>query len=183
MNKLAYLIIFFHISFLCTFCSKKQNPPFDESLINLICEEPEFPPYATCLFFVQSENNKILLLNYRELKEIYNESFFSIDYRKFIKKALNQQLTVKSTNTRRTFELNKNVMDVYLNNSFNDFLTVYCENSNGKYSIKNNVPENQMTTIFYYAFINNYLTESDDYSGKDVLFSTSVCSNNNKYEN
>jgi hypothetical protein len=182
MNKLNYIVLFYGIlSFFS--CNSKHNPPFDESFIQIISENQEFPSYAFALFFVQGENNKILLLDPRELKEIYDKGSFSMNYKKFIRKALNQQLIINSTDERHAFELNKDVTDVYLNNTFNDFLNIYCEHEDEKYILKDNIPKDQMTTVFYYAFINNYLTGFDDYIGRDCIISTSVYSNeknNNK---
>jgi hypothetical protein len=159
-------------------CHSKQNPLFDEMMIQVISEDQEIPPYSSCLFFVQGENDMILLLDPRELKEIYHEDYSSWDYKEFIRKALNQQIIFK-TRKGKPFELNKDVKDNYLNNDFISFMNIYCEKGlvrKDKYVLRNDLPEEWMfsTSVFYFAFINNYLTVFDDFLGRDYISPTSV---------
>jgi len=168
-------------------CSSKQkNPAFDETMIQIISENPiclkntgTLPLYASCNFFVRGGNGKILLLEPKDLEEIYYEDYSFLNYKRFVRKALNQNLIIKTKNKGIVFELDKKVTDIYRNTDFSDFLKIYCVNSQeiNKFWLKSNIQDEQLFSIFYYFFINNYLTEFDDYMGNYYLSGTSNYSN------
>jgi hypothetical protein len=169
-NLIVILIIVFNIA------SCNKHIQFDESLIHIISEDQEFPQYYSSLFFGQGEKTKILL-DPRELKELYNENSYSMDYKSFLRKVLNQQLIIKSKDKGYAFDLEKSITEEYQHVKFTDFLNFYCKKGdNDIYTLKSGFSENQRNTIFYYFFINNYLTEFDDYMGFYYIFSTSIYS-------
>ena len=179
MNSLRYILGYLLLVFVS--CNVDRKPPFDEVLIQIISENPiysgnpEIIPieYAVTTFFVQGDSGKILLLAPREFEEIYREDYSSWKYEKFVRKALNQELIIKNRKGE-TFELDKEVTDNYSNNNFIYFMELYCEHSSkDQYKLKNNVPVDQEYSVFYYAFINNYLTSFDDHIGIYYLSKTS----------
>lgn len=183
MKNLSYfLYIFCTFSFL-SFCNSKQkNPVFDENMIKIISENPIYlgnpdtpPMYAFTIFFVQGDSGKILLLDPRELEDIYNEDYSSWNYKKFVRKALNQKLIIKTKNKGKAFLLDKDVKDNYLNNDLTDFRLIYCDNTLEKDRcwLKYDIPEHQLYSIFYYYFINNYFTWFDDFLGSYSIEKTS----------
>ena len=129
----------------------------------------DFP--ASCNLFVQGVNDKIVLLEPKELEAIYHEDYSFGDYQEFVRKALNQEMIIKTGNKGIVFELDEEVADVYRNTGFPDFLRLYCVNSReaGKFWLKTTIHEDRLFSIFYYFFINNYLTAFDDYMGNYYL--------------
>ena len=95
-------------------------------------------------------------------------------FKEFLSEALNQKLKVKGREGNVFFELNPEVTSNYNNNSFFDFLEIYCEKENHeRFALNQEVPEEYMDTIFYYAFLNNYLVAEDDFLGVDFIRNTS----------
>gem|GEM_PF-334974 len=171
MKGLISIMMIFSIINLCISCDSNKKITIDENLIQIISENSiyssEIPPsYAFSIFFVRGDNGKIIKLDPRELEEIYYEDYSSRDYKKFVRKALNQELIIEIKNKGQAFELSKDIRNSYLSDSFTDFMKLYCEiNSSGKYILKNDIPENQICSVLYYAFINNYLASFDDFLG------------------
>ena len=194
MKGLSYFISIFCVSIFVISCSqKRKNPAFDEDMIRLISENPIYsknlntlqfsniipPEYAFTTFFVQGDSDKILLLDPRELEEIYMEDYSSWKYKKFVKKALNQELIIKPKTKRKTFKLDKDVTDNYFKNDFSGFCKIYCEDGweSDIYHLRNDIQWNQVNSVFYYFFINNYLTWFDDPSGIYSISKTSIHTN------
>jgi len=51
-----------------------------------------------------------------------------------------------------------------------EFLNLYCtKKKENIFIIKNNMPDESKNTILYFLFINNYITNIDDYSGTYVI--------------
>jgi len=156
-------------------CGKKQNFHFDDCLINLISKEDlNYPSlYSRYSFFCQGENDSILFLEVRELKELFDKNSLGMDYKTFLTKALNQQITFSNLNSK-AFCLDKNITYEYQTINLEKFIHLYFNsNNNGKYVLTKNISENQKKTIFYYLFINNYLSVFDDYAGFYYVFPTS----------
>ena len=174
-NLLVYgLTIILFLS--CTSEKMVNHPAFDEQLINEIAKGPEVDIiFVFSYAFVQGENNKIIQLDPRELHEIYMKGDYKMSYKEFLTEALNQKLKFKGREGNVFFELNPKVTNNYNNNSFFDFLKLYCEQRDEEYVLNNNVPEEYINTIFYYAFINNYLVSENDGLGRDFIRSTSYC--------
>ena len=187
MKNLSYFLSSFCVLFFFTTCSPKQkSPAFDENMINIISENPIYSgnsdiplEYAFTTFFVQGDSGKILLLDPREMEEIYNEDYSSWNYKKFLRKAFNQKLIIKAKSKGKVFELDKEVTDNYLNNDFPNFLKIYCDTTqkDDKFWMKIDVQEQKRTSIFYYFFINNYLAWFDDISGAYIILKTSRYTN------
>ena len=176
MKVLGHILLLFVFFSLIPCNSKQKKATFDEKLIQLISEDLKYPSYETCLFFVQGENGKIIKLEPWELKKMYDKDYSSWNYKDFIRKALNQEIIFKRKIT--TFQLNRNVMNNYLNYDFEDFIKLYCRNRlDGAYILNNKVPEDEKNSVFYYCFVNNYLTEFDDGIGVYFLFKTSEYTN------
>jgi len=183
MKQVNYFLLSICAFVFFSFCNSKQkNPVFDEKMIKIISENPIFsnmdnpPEYAFTTFFVQGDSGKILLLDPRELEEIYEEDYSSWNYKKYVRKALNQKLIIKAKNKIKAFELDKDVTDNYLNNDFTDFRAMYCSSTiyDDKCWLRNGILEHQLYTILYYYFINNYLAWFDDDLGSYSMTKTSV---------
>ncbi len=54
-------------------------------------------------------------------------------------------------------------MDNYSQNNFTDFMELYCKHSSiDKYMLTYDIPEDQIDSVLYYAFTNNYLSSFYD---------------------
>ena len=168
-------------------CITKHNVCFDSRVINIVSisiEEPLLPPYFLGIpFFCKGENGKTILSDVQELLEIYNENSFDMDYETFLTKVLNQQMVLSDkileNKVSSGFYLDKEVVDEYKKNKFEDFLLIYFEAIGiNRYELNVKVDKNKMNTIFYFLFINNYLTVYDDYIGFYYALPTSTLTEN-----
>jgi len=111
--------------------------------------------------------------NAGDLLYIYKRGSFDLDYKSFLTKTLNQQLRLNNKDGY-VFVLDKDITFQYQTRKIADFFLLYFkQDNNDRYILNNDISENQRNTIFYYLFINNYLTVFDDYSGSYYAFSTS----------
>jgi hypothetical protein len=171
-NLIVILIIVFNIA------SCNKHIQFDKCIIESISEEdPDFPSwFFRYSFFCKGEKNEILLLDVMELRELYNENSFDMDYKTFLTKALNQQI-ILSNEERYAFHLDKNVTHEYQTRNLIDFIHLYCKNDGyDGYVLMIDIPDEQIETIFYYLFINNYLSVFADDAGFYLIFPTSKLS-------
>lgn len=179
MKKLVLSILYF-ILFCFVSCNLKQNPPFDNHFIKLIAQNIEPSPYIGIPLFCRGDDNKILQVEAREFYMIYNDGKFNMSYISFLKKALNQQLILQPTRQIYSFYIDENVANEYNTKSFIEFIYFYCEDSGeGRFTLKRGYTKNQKESIFYFLFINNYLSCYDDYSGFYSIFSTTNYLKNN----
>jgi hypothetical protein len=151
-------------------CNIKQEQQFfDDTFIQAVSRDTTigYPPlYSRIPFFCQSDSNKILLIQNRELKELYDDGTFNMSYKDFLTKTLNQQMKLQAKGRGRGFLIDKNIAQKYYNVPFTEFINFYCENrNNNQYIFRNEFSENERNTIFYFLFINNYLSIYDDYTG------------------
>ena len=175
MSKYSYQLYLIILSF-CLFClsckSKSSQISFDENIIKSISQEESFPIYLDAIFFAQGDNNKILELNCRELKEIYDENNYNIDFETFVREVLNQKIKITS-NKRKSFILDEEIKRQYENIPFNEFIEIYSKKQEDDiYRLRDDLAGNKLLCVCYYGFLNNYLFSEDDYSGVSRLIST-----------
>ena len=167
MKKYSNVFILFLLT--CSLsCSTKQNYPFSKSFIQSISKEDQkFPSrFSNILFFCKCQNNEILSLSVYEIREIYLSEFKRIDYSTFLTDLLNQKQAIHCRNQDKTFKINDDVKRHYSEMGVDEFVGFYCTNLRSDlYVLKNNISTDQRNTIFYFLFMNNYLTSFDDYSG------------------
>lgn len=189
--KKYIIFIFCLFSFYSQFsCGEERtHPKFNEDLITVISEDSLFIfKYHFDFVFVQGKNDYIIRLEPRELREIYNKGKFKMSYKNYIRRALNQELVFDTGSRDFVFQLNPDVTDNYINNDFIDFLEIYCDSWKRKYyELKPFSPEYKFSpengfyeyqtfesSIFYYAFINNYVSSCDDNLGMCSIYSISL---------
>ncbi len=155
-------------------CNKKQNTSIDNNLILLISNDVGPSLFMGIPFYCQGEGGKIIRIESRELRILYNEGTFNLDYLSFLRKVLNQQIKLQSNKRVYTFNIDKDVNEEYQSKNLADFMHLYCNsNGTGEYILKKGFTENQRNSIFYFLFINNYLSVFNDYSGSFNIFSVS----------
>lgn len=152
-------------------CNIKQNPSFNEMLIERISKEPINCPsyYSGIMFFCKSQDNKIAYLNVYELREVYSKEFRSLSYKSYLTRLLNQKIAIQYNNNKE-FKINVDIEKSYTSMNIDDFLNFYCmKTSKDRYTLKRDIPKNQRNSIFYFLFINNYQTSFDDYEGTFII--------------
>jgi len=78
---------------------------------------------------------------------------------------LNQKIAIQYNNNKE-FKINEDIEKSYISMNIDEFLNFYCKKtSKDSYTLNLNIPKSQRSTIFYYLFINNYLTGFDDIGG------------------
>ena len=170
MNKFIIISIFFFLTCFIS-CNIKQNPPFNKTLIERISKESiNYPSYYSgIMFFCKSQDNKIASLNVYELREIYSKEFRHLNYKLYLTKLLNQKIVIQYNN-KKEFRINEDIEKSYTRMNIDDFLITYCKKtSKDRYTLKLNIPKSQRYSIFYFLFINNYLTSFDDIGGMFII--------------
>ena len=152
-------------------CDLKHKPNFNKHLIENISQaQTDLPSqYSGIIFFCKSQNNRILPVNANDFRFIYSKEYNKLDYKSFITKLLNQEIDIQY-NQENSFEVNIDVENKYKSLDFNSFMDLYCVKvRNSHFTLKKNVLKSQRNSIFYFLFINNYLTGFDDYKGQFII--------------
>lgn len=153
-------------------CNNKQDISFSQKLIKSISEEDKSYPsrFFNNLFFCKCQNEEVSILSIYELREVYLKEFNHINYKNFLTELFNQKLLINCTIQNKQFRINEEVKKNYIKMPLKEFLNFYCtKKKDNLFFIKNDVADEFKNTILYYLFINNYITNIDDYSGTYVI--------------
>ena len=170
MKKCIIISILFYLTILDS-CNIKQNPLFNKTLIERISKESVNYPsyYSGIMFFSKSQENRIADLNVYELREIYSKEFRHLSYKLYLTKLLNQEIAIQYNN-KKEFKIDDDIDKIYTSMNIDDFLNFYCKKtSKDSYTLKLSIPKSQRNSIFYFLFINNYLTGFDDIGGIYII--------------
>lgn len=94
------------------------------------------------------------------------------EYGTFLQAALNHENIFSDSVLHTCFELDKQILENYLNIDFNEFTDGYFVKINDRVRLKNQMNEDQLRTIFYLCYINNYVFSFDDEIGVWYLRAT-----------
>ena len=161
-------------------CEKNKINTFDEKLIEKMAgQETKLPSvFSSIPFFGICSNNRVALVYVQDLRAIHTAKYKKIGYSEFLQKTLNQQISVEYQDKIECFDLDKDVTTDYESKDFENFLHSYTEKtSSGKLALKPSVPEDNINSILYYLFLNNYLASYDDYIGKFYIYSSDSLNN------
>lgn len=174
MVKIKFVIVFCSIVFALISCNKKQNTSIDDKFILLISKDSEPSLFGGISFYCKGENDKIIQIESKDLRVLYSKGTFNMDYLSFLRKVLNLEIVLHPKGLVYEFNIDVNINKEYQNRKFSDFIHLYCKGIGAdEYVLKKGFTENQRNSIFYFLFINNYLSVFDDYSGSYNVFSTS----------
>ena len=170
MNRTINLLIFLTL-FCCLSCKTKHNLPFNENLIQrIVNEDQNFPSQFFNLFFCKCQSGEIVPLSVYDLREIYRNEYSGVEYSSFLSNLLNQRTSIKCKDRSDSFKIDENVRKRYEEMSLNGFIEFYCKKRNQvSYYLKKDVTIEQRNTVLYLLFVNNYLTNVDDYAGFYVI--------------
>jgi hypothetical protein len=138
---------------------------------------PPSPEIALELFFKSSEG-ELCKMNIIGLSGVYHKHYTEQypNLEAFISKTLNQQIALDTAGFSRylgvaIFSPDNDVANNFRKLSFPEFIKKYCSPLEAKsFRVENReLTENQVNTVLYYFFINNYYVVFDDYSGYNVV--------------
>lgn len=172
-----FLFLIFGI---CTLnsCINTEKVDFDKKLISKMSNEDissGLPSrYGSISLFAKCGDNKIALTSIKELRTIHSLKYNNIEFSDFLSKALNQKLNISYNDKIVCLNLDKHIDTYYKKNDFQKFLNSYTERINTNLILKSSLTEEEINTISYYLFINNYLVSHDDYIGKYYIRKTTA---------
>lgn len=133
--------------------------------------------YGNLLLFINS-GDSIGCTNINVLHGIYIQSYLLSynNFEEFLSDALNQKITFSSDILKNysvnLFAVNTITKNYYEYSSISNFLKLYCvRKSIDKFIVKKQYQNSdQLFTILYYFFINNYTVNEDDYIGEFIVY-------------
>ncbi|THF52833.1 hypothetical protein E6C50_01075 [Flavobacterium supellecticarium] len=160
-------------------CQKQPTIYFKENIIKELAQgDFTLPsPYHNIPLFIVIENGEYCNSNITILYHIYQEYYKSKykSFELFLDTVLNQKMALSKKDFYRMdvqyFQLDSEISKQYHKYSFKDFMDQYCQKEdNNNYSLKSEFYDkfsnDELNTLSYYLFINNYQTGLDDYIGK-----------------
>lgn len=131
------------------------------------------PEKATYLLYLKLENNKMLCINALELQNIYS-NYYKNNYKTFydfLQDALNQKINLKINQIYKyeaiTFSLDGQIIQVSNHHVEKQYLKKINEDT--FYFYPKDSALNQVQTILYKMYLDNYLISFDDYTGKYII--------------
>jgi len=157
-------------------CSNTANE-FDNKLIKKMADEvitTNIPSQFIGIdFYVKCKNGDVAQVGINLLRHIYKESKTETSYEEFLKRALNQKESFAESEYINCFSLDKRITEQYYSQGFKSLLDIYFEKSDNGLRLTKNLPENELETLSYYCFLNNYILDFDDYTGFYYIYKTS----------
>lgn len=157
-------------------CSNPANE-FDSKLVKKIANEDittDIPSrYSGLDFYVKCESGDVAQVGINLLRYIYKESKTEISYEEFLKRALNQKESFAESEYINCFSLDNKITEEYHSQGFKSLLDIYFEKSDNGLRLTKSLPENELETLSYYCFLNNYMLDFDDYIGFYYIYKTS----------
>lgn len=174
MKKLIYITF---ISLLVIACNDKKTNIDNSTIKQLSKGDFKIPSrYGYLLLFINS-GDSIGCTNINVLHGIYIQNYSSSynDFEAFLSDALNQKITFRHDTLKNSsvnvFAVNTATKSKYEKDGISGFLKLYCvEKGKNKFIVKKQYQAtDQLFTILYYFFLNNYKVTKDDYIGEFIV--------------
>lgn len=165
-SYLTFTLIVCNLFFIS--CNNRKAFEFNEKLINKISNENlELPSSSnSIILFCRCKEKKIALTYVQELRGIYKYKYNKMKFYEFLSDALNQKIDINYEDKIECFDININVKNIYESSNFKEYINLYCDKYDGEtYRLKKSISNDELKTVLYYFFMNNYLTTFDDYAG------------------
>ena len=135
------------------------------------------PDIALYLFVRSSDDHHLARLNIIALHKIYTAAYsqYNDSFETFLSDVLNETKSIDDEILIKKggyeFQLNEKIKHDYRSLKLSDFKNKYCEKRiYGQFAIKKEFKNAEnLHSILYYFFINNYKVVPDDYSGQYVV--------------
>lgn len=172
MKKIILVCLLFF-----NYCSSPvQVNYFEFSLLEKIAQLSLIdPPPAVISFipvYVIGNKDSVCESNFVKLKSVYKISYTN-QYKKFenfLYDALNQKIKINTENPQaalyyfRSFLIESKISQLYAEKGVNGLVEKYCMNNKEPYTLnKDSLTLNEITSISYYFFLNQYIRADDDY--------------------
>lgn len=171
-------VIIITLMLILAYCSSPRgNHYFEMPVLKKIAQLSSIePPPAIISFpriYVIGTNDSISESSFIKLKDVYNV-LYKKDYpvfNDFLFDALNQKIKIDTKNSQtylyysQTFFIDPNINHLHKEKGIQGLIDKYCHDSNGFYTLnKGALTLNEINSISYYFFINQYIRADDDYN-------------------
>lgn len=134
--------------------------------------QPPPPAISFTRVYVIGMDDSISESNFVSLRNMYYSSYkneYPTFYR-FLFDVLNQKIRIDTKSPQaylyysQTFFIDAGITRFYKENGIKGLVDKYCIDSNGLYTlIRENLSQNEINSISYYLFLNQYIRADDDY--------------------
>jgi len=164
--------------FFLTYCSSPHSKHYFElpvlkKIAQLSLIEPPPAVISFTPVYIIGTNDSISESSFEKLKGVYNASYprrYS-EFSDFLFDALNQKIKIDTKTPKtylyysQTFLSDPNITHLYKDSGLKGIMDKHCFNSNGIYTLnKGTLTLNEINSISYYFFINQYIRSDDDYN-------------------
>lgn len=169
-------IIVIALSFLSQCSNPGSNHYFDLTVLKKIEQltsiQPPPPAISFARVYVIGTNDSISESGFVRLQDVYNSHYRNKypAFSKFLFDALNQKIKIdtKSPQTylyySQTFFIDSAITHLYKEKGIKGLMDKYCMDSNDFYTLnRENLSLNEINSISYYFFLNQYIRADDDY--------------------
>jgi hypothetical protein len=175
MNK--KIVILLSATIITLTCCETQNKiHISDNLIERIAKEDQkFPSqFGNLIFFVRCDDDKIIRFEVHYFRDLYRLSTLNIGYETYLRNLLNQNLKINCNNvfnnTTKKFEPDSAIYSHFNKKHLKEFINFYCRKRGDDYILnEKDLTENQINTVLYLLFVNNYMSGSDDYLGAYII--------------
>jgi len=165
------------ILFILPYCSNPHtNYYFDlhvsEKIAQLSSIEPPPGVITFSSVYIIGTNDSISETRFENLQDVYQTSYKNLysKYSVFLFDALNQKIKLDTQNPQthlyysQTFLIDPDLSRLYKKKGLKGIMEKYCHESNGSYTLKKRaLTLNEINSVSYYFFINQYFRADDDY--------------------
>lgn len=163
--------------FFLTYCSSPHNNYyFDlrqlEKVAQLTLIEPPPAVISFTPVYVIGSNDSISETRFENLQGVYQATYMNrySKFSDFLFDALNQKIKLDTQSPQthlyysQTFLSDPNINRLYKEKGLKGIMEKYCHESNGFYTLKRGtLTLNEINSVSYYFFINQYARANDDY--------------------
>lgn len=178
-NKLVFALLLILLSCNNSNHDIDKSPEYIDKIFlkKLSHYSPSIPSYYTfnCLF-ITFDNNGKGIVNVDILYEIYKKKYFKTyqSFEVFLSDALNQKIKFINWDFSKLeviyFSLHNDITKNYDSVFFPDFIEKFCDKKQNGFTVKKEYSNKEnLYSILYYCFINNYKVTFDDYIGRYYL--------------
>jgi hypothetical protein len=165
MGKYTFTILF-AIAFFLIGCKTKNSIHINNTFIKEISQENQNLQIEFDIFFCKCQDNQIVRLTLNQIRNLFRTSTSNDNFRMYVTAILNQRLKIDCNSFDSTIELDPIIKDQYEKKGVDYLLKSFCIQSvNDRYFLNPKMSKNQLNTVLYYFFINNYISVEDDYLG------------------
>ena len=150
---------------------KKQEGISETLIKKIVNENINYPSsFSSYLFFGTCTDAGIFQLSVYDLREIHSKDFNNLKFDVFLTQFLNQKISVNCNGRFEKIIINPEVAGIYEKNGVSKLLNKYCERKGSQRLLfKKEINDRMKYSVLYFLFLNNYISNFDDYSGEYII--------------